>query len=48
MGSTIKDDIIRMRSKGKTLYDIPRKYEDHELKIRDKDFFKDYKKEVEL
>lgn len=28
MGNTIKIDIDRMREKGKTFYDIPRKYEE--------------------
>ena len=48
MGENIKEDMLRLRKKGKTLYDIPRMYRDDELKDNDRTYFNEYKKELEV
>jgi len=40
MGNGVRDDIERMRSKGKTLYDIPRIYKENDPSPRkDSNFY---------
>lgn len=40
MGKGVKDDIERIKNKGKTLYDIPRIYKSNDISPRkDSDFY---------